>query len=596
MSHFSSFLITIICFLKSTISQKADLYISYNETNFKCEEKEIFACGDLLKPFTSILQAFYYIDLNSQNLMANFSEINLFLISEYYIIDEGNATYYLSKLNDLNSRSMVYWTVFEGLFGIGINIIPVNSSTSIIIAIKTLLVSFSLNDIYFRIENLIFNGGDLQLHYFEIPECYYWKIGCCLEESNQITEPDMDCGFPEISYFSPVQNNVFVINGFNPVFKISFCSFLNLNLVKVYRSFYMNAFLIDKSLTADIMIENSIFSNIQVKSFLFGNYQIQSIHGFSGKFLCYNNTITKLQNQNHIFEFYFLYQITIKNSKFEEVNRLIFLYLNLLFIFENNLMKEHNNGFYSNGDLINSNSLKILFFNNTFEGIYNNLQIFSLGGSLITIQKIVLNLIYLANSCFAFSSTWSKIWIEDLVLNILELEKSEQIIFNLNSIQILTIFNSKINNINDKMCVILYGTVQKFDIKYSLLSAIRGGFSWNFKENNFAFMHNVYFNNTLIEFADESNIKVSNCWFIQENITNKNLFLMKSNCFMYLYNCLFEKITALKVGSIFNLRNDNYLIIKNSTYFSIKSFEGGSILFADTSNKIKFINCSLSNL
>ena len=141
------------------------LYVSYNETNFICQDTQLIDCGTQQKPFTSILQSFFYMDSNYKNL-SSFPEISLILLSENYIIDDDNATNYLNLLNEYNGNNDIVWNIFTMLNDVKISFHPdEDSNRKVNISIKTHRWSFVLNNTIMEFNNLIF-CGELRLIIF----------------------------------------------------------------------------------------------------------------------------------------------------------------------------------------------------------------------------------------------------------------------------------------------------------------------------------------------------------------------------------------------------------------------------------------------
>lgn len=122
------FLFIFFCF---SSCEQLDLFVSYNNSKFNCSNSDLDLCGKKENPFTSLLQSFYYLDLNMEMINKKYKIVNLVLLNKLYIMDSKNVTFYLNLLNTYYGDSETVWFFLKKMKNVSLTIKPLDSNTII---------------------------------------------------------------------------------------------------------------------------------------------------------------------------------------------------------------------------------------------------------------------------------------------------------------------------------------------------------------------------------------------------------------------------------------------------------------------------------
>lgn len=462
----NTYFFLILFFRLARAEEEINLYTTYNETlkERKCLDSEpLSSCGTVDKPFSSILQTFFFIDSNSRSFAA-YTRINIFLVYDYYIFDGSSVNLYLSQLNTMNEESEIVWKFLSKLSEISITIQPLYASSNVFFAIKTSNFIFYLNNINLLLSNIHFDGIDLTLNsyfWFRNPDegCVYWKLACCYIEIIKelgFCEPYEGLNLVQIKRIDFItlyskKNNLIIQS----------CKFENFDFLRINIGSYVGSFISDYSIQSYIKVTNSVFSNFELTDFFIKN-QI-SIETFNfmaalGEFYWVNNTCNSFfikdvisAGTKSIFYLYFYSFANIINSSFVNIGSLcLFSLLSQVVIF--NCQAEENRTW----DLIQESYISINAYdmnisNTIIKGKFSHQRMFNFTGNLL-IKNISLEYIELKNYgyFFIYGERNSELIIEDLNVHLSEIQFERQEFFVIQNFGLLSMTKIKLRNSSKK--------------------------------------------------------------------------------------------------------------------------------------------------
>lgn len=629
---FHTFLLFIL--LPSYVSSAImELYVKYNETNVHCLEKELPSCGSFEKPMESLLQAFYYIDMNSKEIEKTYDHIKVLLVSEDYVIDPPNATYYLNKLNSFYGSKDGIWKVF-GHFTAGnlsFELIGVGDLNKVSIHFRTFLVSFQVNFSYFSFSNLSFFGYDFLLVSSTGKSCMYWKLACCscCKDCKSIIQTSILVG-------AIVFYHIFEVNTLRSVFNLIKCDFFYFEFRKAYSSggvvYTLNGFLLVKATQVFIFVKDCIFQNILYRNYLFGTSESES--KYFSLYLSRNLTIENssiieincdaksLSTSNATFEFRNMGFIKFANCDFNTV-RYFFNAANLYdlsvinckfsyFINSNNIESVRD------GAIITVNTIFTKMDNCYFEGNFLSSKILYITSSMTSILNLrMVNLNFTDEPPLFFIGLIAKVLLKNvfisllcenrLICNALLFSQYSEILLenctfiNLNKGTIL-IFNFNLDYIPIRKNLGLEPTSFLFllikDVKANEKNFLYGKIQFNFVNGtrNLIIIHNFIGIKASLAFRQNNNVTISQSSFYSNSDFMINTIVADSFNIIIFKSCSFSSVISNTKGTALNLATYNSIVLINCTFKELKNFESASILFAVSFNAIKFFNSFLFSL
>lgn len=606
-----------------------DIYVKYNETNLHCLEQELSSCGSLEKPFESLLQAFYFVDLNSKEIENTYDKIKILLISKDYVIDPPNATYYLTKLNEFYGSKDGIWKIF-GRFtaqNLGLELISYGGLNKVRIHFRTFLISFQVNFNYFAFSGLSFFGDDFLLMSSKGKRCLYWKLACCSCCATCRSNLQYSFLFGTIVFY-----HIFEINSLGSAFNLTNCAFFNFEIRKVYISggvtYTMNGFLVIKVTQVFISVNNCIFQNILYRNYFFGTLDIDQNSMYFTFYFKRNATFENcsmikinhdrmvLFNANATFEFAKMGYVKLANCNFNTV--LYFLNsvnLHNLTLINCKFSCEILNDFsVRDGYILFASSTFIYIYDCYFEGDFATskiLYIFSSSLSVINLKMIDINfndeyaiafpgfqainifknvLITLMNEYYLTSNA---ILFSEQSITIIEnctfinLRKESTLIFNFN----LDYVSAHLSEGESYLCLLIK------DVKVNENDILFGKIQFNFLKGtrNLIVIHNFIGFRASFVFSQNNNVTVSQSSFQSHSNQLLNMFIADSfNNFIFKF-CSFSSAISNIKGTIFNLGTFNSITFLNCKFSELKNFESASIIYAISFNAIKFFNSFLSS-
>lgn len=347
-----------------------------------------------------------------------------------------SAERYLSVLNKINREFEPMWTSFKKLQNINIFIQPQNENFLVIIALKSLFFSFSLNNVKLNLKNIKFDGFDLIFKIFRYNlfftdfenSCFYWKSGCCnldkfkeygvcLSIGNRVFDTKQRRDFITISQ-----------NSEQSAVLIDSCEFLNINFLESEVKFYIGNFITDYSTASSIIVNNSLLSNISYfDSFIRNDLNVNT---GSNHWLywrnnnCYNLTGFKEASSKNfsIWNFHF---VDIFNSTMLNTNKLLFSNIYKFNMSDCRIIDQMLS--LTEESYFSISSISLVINGVVLNGSYSNNRLFNLTGN-IQIRNLTLGEIQLFNVGIFFISgnVVNAVEIEDLSIELNKIEYMQQ--------------------------------------------------------------------------------------------------------------------------------------------------------------------------
>ena len=578
-------------------SQQLDLYVSYNETDNLCSDSDLTLnlCGTRKNPFISLLQSFYYIDLNMDTINSEYQSISLLLINKIYIIDIYNVTYYLNKLNEYFESSDPVWFFLQRMYQVSLEIKPLISNMNVIIELKTFFLSFFVSDSTLMIRNITIDGKDIDYPNSEIaPPCLYWKIGCCRFNN---------CPMPFITEFLGNAINIFTIIG-ESTFQISFCNIVNLNLKQAcnIKNIHIDGFiLVESSFAIELSISDTIIENVHFKSFFIGSfandYSLLALKGVL-IFSWINNSIRSINveqsSQNSTFRLFFLEEIYFTDSKFEKIENFLTCQKVGSLFFENCTIygnfksdKQPSPFYYTDIQTYLINITNTYFM----EGFFLNKIL-----SVISVTNLMRNVMFLNQNfineeVFSFQSTSNYIVNVTFAFNSYNKSLLNVLIIACNHLIMKNIIFLNLNP--DAYLNILFYSVTSSFLKNLMIrnqESSRSKINLIFDFCSFANFSEFIYQGGSISIKYPLKLKIEKGMF--KLLSDENLNFLSSNSLteIIIHFSYFENFESNLKGSIFNLQTNNLLKVSQTFFGNLKCFKPASFLSASSSNVIKLEN------
>lgn len=586
-----------------SISISKNIYVKYNDSNIpSCENEKIYECGDKENPFSSIMQMFYFIDLSSEHLGIEYEELNIFFLSKNYIIDSFNVSYYLEKLNQTN---FPIWQVFKNISGLQINMRPYDLNKTVLIAIRTLLFSFQINNYTLSLQNINFDANDITFRLISKPSCLYWEIGCCILTPGVCTLI--------LSKSSGYMTHIFELFDEDGILVISYCKFSNMILkrclIKDGIRYCSNGFMLIDSPFANVKIENSYFEKINYISFFIGaNINIQGIIYISERnFIWTNNTLILVNSapyssDNSTFCLNGMGQVSFLNSFFDSIFDFLKMTTTFDIRLENNIFLDQTLKPSSQTYNFLSITSYIIILNN------NSINDINVYGNLIHLESAVLSIFNLSmsNIIYLWESSQIKIFSKKMNLKNMKILLSPATVEYPYSItiqsEVLISENLKIINQNKKIPInMIFQNINKIFISNFQLT--EGSFL-NLSNIIISFFNckqviasKLFFLGVSILISGESKyILISNSHFSLEGEDSTYLFQLEQAIYIQFKNVFFENFLSRIKGSLICLDTNNTVIIQKCYFLKITNLQSGGLIYAYSQNKIKIIESIIFNV
>lgn len=632
------FFLVFIFLLKERISRSIEplnIHVSYNKTNYSCPEANLSSCGSLEKPFDSLFQSFYFLDLNSKDLEQNYSQINILLLSNQYILDPGNFTYFLAKLNTNYGTSEAVWKVF-GRFAsviLNIEIKPLNLSYRSQIHLKTFFISFQVNIMSLTFSNVIVSGFDLNLNSNFLltasSGCLFWALPCCSDTykcSSILPSGTLNGVLAPFHLFeinSPISPNNFTS------FYLFSCDFISLELRKSILNKgilnYLHGFLAIKHVRSLISLTKCLFQDISFRSYMVGtnenepkvtvfnayrnvtvenctmiriNTDIKALSNANATFECTNTgTVAFINSTFETIKIFFnavgMRNLTIVNCFFQQKYFITTISKSSYTLFGGTYLAFMKNVFFNE----NMQSERLIYFLSAIiyiENLTMKNQNFTSDNAIVLTGSSVK--IYLNQSFFSFLYQTSYLG------NFFLISKAKNVV-----IENCKFINLKINStfnlvmdldfsvyflLNERKFLQIYIRNLTFNDRYMKtgklnLNLING-------TGNLLFLNRIYGYNFAFLLTENVNITILNSIFKSKDYYSNILHAVKNNI-IFFSNCTFIKLKSNVKGTIFSIENGNYLILTKVYFQDITNFEAATIVYAISSNVIS-IKHSILNL
>ena len=603
--------IFIFFYLQALHSLK--LYVSYNETNFTCQDSQLRDCGTLQMPFVSILQTFFYMDYNYKNI-SSFPEISLMLMSENYIIDENNATYYLDLLNEYYGKTDIVWNIFNRFNDVKIILTPEensNKNRKVNISVKTLRCSFVLNSTIMEFNNLLFDGYDLSYNYLEFPNqlpCFYWKIGCCLYETemSELFELPSLCNYHVFSSNYYIGNPMYFFQIFSSSFLyISSCKFIKFGNYKRFWDLYFDGFLYDFSnIISEIHIFDSDFLDFTYKTSMFAKLIGKNFYFpfGSGMFNLTKCTFTniKMIDSISVFSLNFYQSIKFKSVTFIKTPKLFSSDYNMHFSLEDIIIfaEDQASDYKKPKAFISIYSYSIEVKNMTIRGNFLVTYLFNLTGNVM-LESVLFDQLVFDNSGIFKLDCYCTLIIQNSNFSIKSINDKSVPILLLIGLNIFKIQNSFIKT---------EIPLRVFDFyKIKLIKMINVNLNYesevlNFEYSNLAEIESIIISNCTIISSSFNFLKqikiifIHGSYFSTNKKTSNVMLYFEQNNKIILKDCIFEKIKTKFSGSSISLNENNILILIRTRFDDINCYEGGCVLYANSNNFVRAFDIIITNI
>lgn len=588
-----------------SFSVPKNIYVNYNESNVpSCKIEDLSECGDNKKPFSSIMQMFYFIDLNSESLITEYNELNIFFLSPVYIVDSFNVSYYLGKLNQ---TGFPIWQVFKKISGLQINMRPYDLNKTVLIAIKTIFFSFQINDYTLNLQNINFNGNDIVFRSMTQHPCLYWKIGCCVL-------------FPTacsliISRYSGSMTHIFEMINDDGIFFISNCQFTNMTLKKCLLvdgiSYCSNGFMLLSTQFCYVKIENSHFENISYISFFIGAINQKGTNTFYGQrnFIWKNNTLIKVNwgpfdSDNSTFSLSNMGQASFVDSYFDSIFDFLKISNSFEVLLENNIFiqKTQKSYFESNNYLSISS-----YFININNNIINDILVYM---NLLRFESAVLSIFNLSmsNILYTWEASLIKIFGSNMNLKNLKIllyPISAEFIYTI-SIQANVLISQNLTIVNQNKNIlinIIFQNIQKIMItdcqlteEGSIIKLSNFAISF-FYCNHIMASKLLFYGGVSISISGETKyVFISDSRFSLEEEDSTSLFQFEKAIFIQFKYVFFENFSKKIKWPLIYLNSNNTIIIKKCYFFEITNMQSGGLIHANSQNKIKILESTIFNV
>lgn len=639
------FLQAFIFLLQVRISstQTLNIHVSYNVTNYSCSLANLLSCGSIDKPFDSLYQSFYFLDLNSKQLEQNYTKINILLLSNHYILDPGNFTYYLSSLNDFYGASDSIWKVFGRFANVNlrIEIKPLNLAIRSQIHLKTFFLSFQVSIMSLTFSNVIFSGFDLTLRGVDLnpasSNCLFWSLPCCTYIYKCLSNIQSASISGILAPFHLFEINILpVLSGltYSNEFYLISCDFINLELRKILSSKgianYIHGFLVMKYVRSHVRLKNCLFRDISYRSYMFGTVEGEiktTAPNNNRNFTLENCTMIRinvdmmtLSSSNATFECTNMGFVVLIDSTFE-THRFFFssgsmqnlTIINCFFQQKYIQIGSSQPNYFISAKTLNA-SLKDVIFNEnmqcqrliyflcgltTFENVTmknqnltSNKAIFLTSSARAAITLRDSSFTFLSSSSYYSQDVFSilnpsKILIENCRFVNWDIKETLNILLDLN----YNFFN------NGKYFNYLYIYIRNLTFNDKEENMETGKINLNFINGtrNFLYLDMISAYNFAFIITNNVNITITNTIFKSGNFYS-NILSAKQNNFIVMHNCTFIKFTSNVKGTIFSIENNNYLNLRNIYFKEIKNLEAATIIYAISSNIINIRHCIFNSM
>ena len=586
-------------------SASVDYYVTYNSST-PCSN--LSECGSVSSPFPSILSVFYYIDSSAEQIKAKFTGINIYLVSDYYIIDPMNVTYYINKLNTLYGETNIFWEVFKNLKNVNIVILCNNTDELSTISFRTLNIGFKLNQCGFNLYSIVLDFSQVDYSLTNALDCLYWREGCCKLE---IFANDDPCFAYQIQPYSVTTyfNFIEIVHPFFAFAYFSSCEINNLKLPKRYGDFFVKSFLYESANNMFLYFESTKFQNISLSE----NFLIASVSFESPFFSIYKRKYFSFyEGSIHcsfsgsslaLFGFNNYESVSFQLSNITNVLKLtVFNEIRGLYLSECLFSACTNDNYaYLTKNYISGAIYKIYSEDNRFIGEFYNHYIISNSGNLYITKTNFTGLKIDKIPLFSLTDI-SVMDINNMIIIFVSVNFKDQNVFAFTGLNLLTVKELSIFNYgNLSLTFFILNKLDMVQLKTILVNQD------NARANNFVFFRFIN-NYAPIWIVNSMLMKTS---FIFEGIqkvyivfsnfstnydSSNSIFSFNDQNKIYLHSCNFTRASFKKAGTIFSLGEKNYLLISKCIFSFLENFEGGAVISAISGNLIGIQNSNFSDI